>query len=70
MDVDVGGQTIKVIYELFADIAPQTCENFRKICNGSHQNHKGEKLSYAGTEFHRIVKGMYVQAGNIKHGNF
>lgn len=66
MDVDVNGAAQKIIFELFQDIAPDTCENFRKLCSGSFTNSKGEKLSYVGTEFHRVVKGMYIQGGDIK----
>ena len=28
-------------------------------------NKMGDKISYTGTEFHRVVKGMYIQGGNI-----
>lgn len=46
--------------ELFKEIAPKTCENFKQLCNGSTTNKKGEKLTYVGTEFHRVVKGVYI----------
>ena len=66
MDVKIGdGAAQKIIFELFSDLAPQTCENFRKLCSGSEKNTKGEKLGYVGSEFHRVVKGMYIQAGDL-----
>ena len=69
MDVLINGSVQKIVFELFTEYAPQTCENFRKLCSGSFVNKKGEKLSYIGTEFHRVVKGMYIQAGDMsKHG--
>lgn len=52
----------KVIIELFSDICPRTCANFKALCEG-YQNpeHKDvEKIGYVGTEFHRVVKGMYI----------
>ena len=48
-----------VIFELFSDIAPITSANFLKLCNA-------EENGYASTEVHRIVPGMYVQAGRIR----
>lgn len=65
MDVCIDGNTSKVLIELFSDLAPQTCENFRKLCNGTFTNKQGEKLTYVGSEFQRIVKGMYVQGGDL-----
>ena len=59
-----------VIIELFDEFCPNTCENFRQLCTGyqkmdEEDNKVGDKISYTGTEFHRVVKGMYVQGGNI-----
>jgi Cyclophilin type peptidyl-prolyl cis-trans isomerase/CLD len=68
-DVNINGDVQKVVIELFSEYAPKTCENFLKLCKGDSTNSHGEKLTYVGTEFHRIVKGMYVQGGDItKHG--
>lgn len=55
----------RVIFQLFTDIAPDSCENFRKLCAGSFTNKKGEKLTYKNTEFHRIVQGAFVQGGDL-----
>jgi hypothetical protein len=69
MDVSINGMTQKVVIELFSEYTPKTCENFRKLCSGVFTNKKGEKLSYVNTEFHRVVKGMYIQGGDLfKHG--
>ena len=51
----------RVIVELFDDMCPKTCENFRGICNGTDS--EGQTLSYAGTPIHRIVKGGWIQSG-------
>jgi cyclophilin family peptidyl-prolyl cis-trans isomerase len=47
------------------DLCPKTCDNFKKLCNGSFINKAGKKLSYDGASFHRVVKGMYIQGGNL-----
>lgn len=65
LDVNVNGDVQKVVIELFTEYAPRTCSNFLKLCTGDATNEKGEKLSYVGTEFHRVVKGMYVQGGDL-----
>ncbi len=58
----------KVVIELFTEFSPKTCENFIKLCVGGHTNKEGKKLSYIGSEFHRVVKGMYIQGGDLsKH---
>jgi len=59
-----------VVIELFDDIAPKTCENFRQLCKSFKPQGGNEKIGYAGTDVHRVVKGMYVQAGDIQktHG--
>ena len=54
-----------MIIELFTQYAPKTTANFLKICQGGAVNPSSEKLSYIGTEFSRVVKGMYVQGGDI-----
>jgi peptidyl-prolyl cis-trans isomerase-like 6 len=59
----------RVTLELYSDVAPKTCENFRALCTGE----KGEteagdnkvKLHYLNNLFHRIVKGGWVQGGDI-----
>lgn len=61
----MSGDTQRVVIELFSEFAPKTCANFLKICKGEGVNNHAEKLSYVGTEFSRVVKGMYVQGGDI-----
>ena len=34
-DVEIGGGNAgRIVFELFQDIAPTTCENFRSLCTG------------------------------------
>ncbi|CAF0942617.1 unnamed protein product [Adineta ricciae] len=57
----------RIVFELYNDICPRTCENFRCLCTGekgrSEVSHK--KLSYKGCVFHRIVKDFMIQAGDF-----
>lgn len=48
----------QVLIELFDDIAPKTCANFKGLCTGHAQG--DATLSYAKTLFTRIVKGKYI----------
>ena len=37
-DVTIGGADVgRIKMELFADVAPKTCENFRQFCTGEHK---------------------------------
>jgi cyclophilin family peptidyl-prolyl cis-trans isomerase len=35
----------------------QTTENFKQLCIGDKTNKDGRKLAYAGSAFHRCIKG-------------
>ena len=57
--------THKVVFELFADIAPRTVENFMSLCKGFKKS-DGEMISYDTSEVGRINRGMFIQCGRIK----
>jgi peptidyl-prolyl isomerase D len=65
---NVNGIDSAVIVELFESVAPRTCDNFLALCKGL-KNKDGETISYAASEVHRIVKGMFIQMGKIKCKN-
>lgn len=59
MEISIDGSPIgRVIFELFADKAPRTAENFRVLCTGEAGNStkSGIPLSYAGSLFHRVIR--------------
>ena len=66
-DIRVG----RVVFQLFTDSAPKTCENFRSLCTGdSGIGQTTEKpLHYMGTVFHRVVKDFMIQGGDFVNGN-
>ena len=55
--------TGRLIFELFSDVTPRTCENFRALCNGDQGVTKvtGKPLHYKGAPFHRIIKNFMIQ---------
>ena len=53
VELETTAGTIKL--ELYPDAAPKTVENFLKYVNSGH---------YAGTQFHRVIKGFMIQGGD------
>ena len=46
----------KITFNLFGDIAPENCLNFKKLANSGF---------YDGTAFHRIIPDFIIQGGDI-----
>ncbi|XP_076368141.1 peptidyl-prolyl cis-trans isomerase D-like isoform X2 [Tachypleus tridentatus] len=62
--------TGRIILELFKDIAPKTCENFRALCTGENGiGKKGKPLYYKGCRFHRVIRQFMVQGGDITNND-
>ena len=54
----------RMIFELFADAVPKTCENFREFCTGEYRR-DGLPLGYKGAIFHRVIKDFMIQGGDF-----
>lgn len=66
-NIDAG----RIVFELFTDICPKTCENFRSLCTGEKGIGKisQKPLYYKGIIFHRVVKNFMIQSGDFVNSN-
>ena len=71
VEVTVGGEPKgKIVMELFSDVAPKTCENFKCLCTGEKGVGKlGKPLHYKGSGFHRVIPNFMLQGGDFTAGN-
>ena len=69
MDIHVGQRFEgRLVIELFSDLVPKTCKNFLALCKGDGRAPDGRTLAYAKTKIHRIVKGGWIQGGDVIGG--
>jgi len=61
----------RVYIELFSDILPITCKNFRALCTGENGLAKSSNipLCYRHSIVHRIIPGFVIQGGDFTLGN-
>ena len=61
-----GKEIGRIIIELFDDLVPKTCENFRALITGEKGEGKsGQLLTYSNTILHKIVKDFAICGGDI-----
>eukprot|EP01024_Parvocaulis_polyphysoides_P014287 TRINITY_DN157_c0_g1_i2.p2 TRINITY_DN157_c0_g1~~TRINITY_DN157_c0_g1_i2.p2 ORF type:complete len:173 (+),score=37.52 TRINITY_DN157_c0_g1_i2:132-650(+) len=70
-DITAGDKALgRVEMELFADVVPNTAENFRALCTGEKGTGKsGKPLHYKGSTFHRVIQDFMCQGGDFTRGN-
>jgi peptidyl-prolyl isomerase D len=73
-DITIGGEPLKerVVMELFTDVTPKTCENFRQLClgnGGKTVEGTGVPMTYKGCSFHRVIAGFMIQGGDFTNHN-
>ena len=56
-DVTIGSRPLgRIVMELFDDIVPKTCDNFRSLCTGEKGMGKlGKPLHFKDSKFHRVI---------------
>ena len=70
-DISINGfASGRIVFELFTDVCPKTCENFRSLCTGEMGEGATTKkpLHYKNSPIHRIVRGFIVQGGDFSEG--
>ncbi|KAL6526015.1 ribonucleoprotein, chloroplastic [Orobanche hederae] len=70
-DIAIGGAKAgRIVMELFADVVPNTAENFRALCTGEKGIGKsGKPLHFKGSIFHRVIPQFMCQGGDFTRGN-
>jgi hypothetical protein len=69
-DITIGGKPAgRLTFDLFDDVVPKTAENFKQLCIGDKTSKSGVKLAYAGSQFHRCIKGFMLQGGDFTRGD-
>ncbi|XP_015788239.1 peptidyl-prolyl cis-trans isomerase D-like [Tetranychus urticae] len=71
LDIAISGEMVgRIVIELFDKIVPRTSENFRALCTGElGMSESGYKLTYKGLAFHRVVRNLMIQSGDIHYND-
>nr|QMV80830.1 peptidylprolyl cis-trans isomerase 23 [Clitoria ternatea] len=72
LDICIGEELEgRIVVELYHDVVPKTCENFRALCTGEKGigPNTGVPLHFKGSCFHRVIKGSMIQGGDISAGD-
>jgi len=63
---------VLTVLQLYTDVVPKTCENFRALCTGDRGEspHSEFKLHYEGSLIHRVVPNGWIQGGGLFRHSF
>ena len=66
MDFGIAERPIgRIEIEIYPDICPKTCENFRQLCTGEYRP-RGVPVGYKNTPMHRLIPGFIIQGGDCE----
>lgn len=69
-DIEVGGEAAgRIVIGLFGKTVPKTAKNFKTLAEGTEVDGSGDKLSYKGSKFHRVIKDFMIQGGDFTRGD-
>ncbi|CAM9367171.1 unnamed protein product [Discosporangium mesarthrocarpum] len=72
MDIRIGQRKAgRLVFELFVEDVPKTCENFRALCTGEMGKSKTSnlRLHYKNSTFHRVIPGFMAQGGDFTNAD-
>ena len=58
-----------IVIGLFGNTVPNTVDNFYKLCTDKNLVIKGQKATYDGCPFHRIIPDFMIQGGDFTNKN-
>ncbi|KAJ7917240.1 cyclophilin [Mycena leptocephala] len=69
-DITIDGKEAgRIVFKLYDDVTPKTCDNFRKLCQKLDVNGAQSQDGYAGSKFHRIIPQFMLQGGDFTRHN-
>ena len=72
MEISINGKVAgRLTFDLYEDLVPQTCENFRGLCTGEKGTSviSGKPLHYKGCKIHKVFTDYILQAGDFTRGD-
>jgi hypothetical protein len=61
-DISAGSEPLgRVVFGMYGNVTPKTCENFRALCTGEKGvGRTGKPLHYKNSVFHRVIPELHV----------
>jgi cyclophilin family peptidyl-prolyl cis-trans isomerase len=72
LDIQVNGKFAgRLTFDLFEDLCPLTCENFKQLCTGEKGLSKlsGKPLHYKGSKIHKVFSDYILHGGDFTRGD-